>query len=177
MADAPRYILAPYVPTPHDVVERMLDLAQVANEDLVYDLGCGDGRIPIAAAQRCGARGYGVDIEPYWVAEARANAKRAGVADRVSFELQDALAIDLSPATVLMLYLVEWSTAKLQPSIVSTARVGTRIVSHTFNMTGWAPTRVDKFADAGGTARTLYLWVVDEALKARNPRPVGGAVP
>lgn len=177
MVDAPRYILAPYVPTPPDVVERMLDLAQVANEDLVYDLGCGDGRIPIAAAQRCGARGYGVDIEPYWVAQACANAKQAGVADRVCFELRDALAIDLSPATVLMLYLVEWSTAKLQPLIVSAARVGTRIVSHSFNMPGWAPTHVDKFVDVGGTARKLYLWVVHEELKARNPRPADGAIP
>jgi cyclopropane fatty-acyl-phospholipid synthase-like methyltransferase len=153
------YILAPFVPTPQDVVDRMLALAEVTSEDLVYDLGCGDGRIIIAAAKQCGTRGLGVDIEPYWVETSRANAKQAGVDHLVTFNVQDALTVNLSPATVVMLYLVEWSTAKFQPLIKSMVKPGTRIVSHSFSMDNWAPVKVEKFVDANGAARTLYLWI------------------
>jgi cyclopropane fatty-acyl-phospholipid synthase-like methyltransferase len=155
------YILAPFVPTPGDVVDRMLALAEVTSEDLVYDLGCGDGRIIIAAAKQCGARGLGVDIEPYWVETSRANAKQAGVDHLVTFKVRDALKLDLSPATVVMLYLVEWSTAKFQPLITSMVKPGTRIVSHSFSMDNWAPVKVEKFVDANGDARTLYLWIAE----------------
>ena len=105
--DAPQ--LAPYVPTPQEVVDRMLRLAQVGKGDVVYDLGCGDGRIPITAAKRFGARGVGVDIDPQRIAEANANAKKEGVTERVSFRLQDALTTDLSDATVVTLYLLSAS--------------------------------------------------------------------
>ena len=161
MTEEPRYILAPFVPTPHDVVDQMLMLANVTSEDLVYDLGCGDGRIIIAAARQCGARGLGVDIEPYWIEASQANARQTGVEHLVTFKLQDALTVDLSPATVLMLYLVHWSTTKFRPLITSMAKPGTRIVSHSFSMDNWAPVKVKKFVDANGDARTLYLWIVE----------------
>ena len=161
----PLYILAPYVPTPQDVVERMLELAQVNNKDVVYDLGCGDGRIVITAASKYGARGVGVDIEPYWKSESQANAKHAGVEDLVTFTAGDALTIDLSQATVVTLYLVEWSTAKLQPIIRNQVKPGTRIVSHSFGteMDGWTPDKTEEFIDASGAKRNVHLWIVDNA--------------
>jgi cyclopropane fatty-acyl-phospholipid synthase-like methyltransferase len=153
------YILAPYVPTPHEVVDRMLQLAEVTDRDVVYDLGCGDGRIVIAAAPQFGARGVGVDIEPHWIEESQRNAELAGVDQLVTFKLQDALTVDLSPATVVTLYLVEWSTSKLRPIIESTVKPGTRIVSHSFGIESWAPAKVERFVDASGHDRTLHLWI------------------
>jgi SAM-dependent methyltransferase len=155
----PLYILAPFVPTPPDVVRRMLQLGEVTNQDIVYDLGCGDGRIIIASAQQYGARGVGVDIEPYRVAESQSNAEAAGVAHLVIFRLQDATTVDLSAATVVMIYLVHWSTEMLRPLIAKTARPGTRIISHNFGMGDWAPMRTEKFTDEGGNTHTLYLWI------------------
>jgi cyclopropane fatty-acyl-phospholipid synthase-like methyltransferase len=157
----PRYILAPFVPTPEDVVERMLQLAEVTSRDLVYDLGCGDGRIIITAATKYGARGVGVDIEPYWVAESRSSAKQAGVDHLVRFSLEDAMTVDLSAATVVMLYLVHWSTSKLQPIIKRQVKPGTRIVSHSFAMDDWTPEKTETFTDASGSVRRLYLWTLD----------------
>ncbi len=147
----PRYILAPFVPTPPEVVERMLDLAGVTSADTVYDLGCGDGRIVIAAAQR-GARAVGVDIEPHWVAESTRNAAAAGVSGSASFELQDALAADLSPATVVMLYLVEWSTRMLDEKLAAELRPGARIVSHSFGMGDRPAEKTEQWVDSTGRA-------------------------
>jgi ubiquinone/menaquinone biosynthesis C-methylase UbiE len=161
MLDQPRYILAPYVATPPDVVDRMLDLAKVTSNDQVYDLGCGDGRIVIAAAKSCGARGLGVDIEPYWIDVSQANAGQAEVDHLVAFKVQDALTLDLSPATVVMLYLVEWSTRKVQPLITSMVKPGTRVVSLSFSMDNWVPAKVEKFVDAHGDVRVLYLWIAE----------------
>ncbi len=155
----PLYILAPFVPTPSDVVERMLQLGEVTSQDIVYDLGCGDGRIIIAAARKYGARGVGVDIEPYRVAESQSNAKAAGVEQLVTFKHQDAMTVDLSAATVVMVYLVHWSTEKLRPIIAKTARAGTRIISHNFGMGDWIAIRTEKFTDEGGNTHTLYLWI------------------
>jgi ribosomal protein L11 methylase PrmA len=155
-----RYILAPHVATPADVVDRMLKLAQVTKSDVVYDLGCGDGRIVIAAAKDFGARGVGVDIEPYWIEESSRNATKAGVEHLTTFRVEDAMSVDLSSASVVMLYLVEWSMAKLRPIIESTARPGTRIVSHCFGMDNLTPLKVEKFVAADGASRTLYLWIV-----------------
>ena len=174
---SPRYILAPYVPTPPEVVERMLDLAGVTSADVVYDLGCGDGRIVIAAARR-GARAVGVDIEPHWVAEATKNAAAAGVSDRARFEVQDALALDVSPATVVMLYLVEWSTRMLDEKLAAELRPGARIVSHSFGMGDRPAERSEQWIDATGQSRTLRLWIagkvgaepVDESVSA-STRP------
>jgi ubiquinone/menaquinone biosynthesis C-methylase UbiE len=155
----PRYILAPYIPTPHDVVRRLLKLAGVTGCDLVYDLGCGDGRVVIDAASIYGARGVGIDIEPYWIEESRRNAEAAGVADLVRFEVGDAMLVDLSAATVITLYLVGWSTRKLVPTILGQVREGTRIVSHGCDAGVREAERIETFTDEGGERRRLYLWI------------------
>ena len=157
--DAPH--LAPYVPTPQEVVDRMLQLAGVTKADVVYDLGCGDGRIPITAAKRFGARGVGVDIDPQRIAEANANAKKEGVTQLVSFQLQDALTTNLSDATVVTLYLLSASNLKLRPILTKQLKPGARIVSHSFSMGDWEADKVDTFVDSSGTTRTLYLWKAD----------------
>ena len=157
--DAPH--LAPYVPTPQEVVDRMLQLAEVRKGDVVYDLGCGDGRIPITAARRYGARGVGVDIDPVRIAEANANAKKAGVTHLVTFRLQDAMTTDVSEATVVTLYLLSASNLKLRPILTRQLKPGARIVSHSFGMGDWQPDKVDTFVDSSGTTRTLYLWKAD----------------
>ena len=153
--------LAPYVPTPQLVVDRMLQLAAVTKNDVVYDLGCGDGRIPITAAKNFGARGVGVDIDPQRIAEANANAKQAGVAHLVTFKLQDALTTDLSDATVVTLYLLSASNLKLRPILTKQLKPGARIVSHAFSMGDWQPDKVDTFTDTTSNTRTLYLWKTD----------------
>ena len=153
--------LAPFVPTPMDVVDRMLTLANVGPGDVVYDLGCGDGRIVIAAAQKFGARGVGVDIDANLINQAEAQARAAGVERRVSFRLQDALTVDVSDATVVTLYLLSASNVKLRPILTKQLQKGARIVSHSFAIGEWEPDVVDSFRDALGTARTLYLWTFD----------------
>jgi SAM-dependent methyltransferase len=155
----PRYVLAPYVATPHEVVERMLDLAEVGAGDVVCDLGCGDGRIAIAAARR-GARGVGYDIEPYWVDRAREMAGRAGVAERTRFEVRDASELVPTAATVVALYLVEWSTERVGARLISELSPGTRIVSHSFSLKSPEPVRTERIVDSGGTPRTIRLWRV-----------------
>lgn len=157
--DAPN--LAPFVPTPEEVVDRMLTLARVGKDDVVYDLGSGDGRIVIAAAKKYGARGVGVDIDPQRIAESNANAKAAGVTDRVTFKLQDAMTTDVSEATVVTLYLLSSSNLKLRSILTRQLKPGARIVAHAFSMGDWQPTKVDTFADSAGSTRTLYLWTAD----------------
>lgn len=152
--------LAPFVPTPQDVVERMLKLAGVGANDVVYDLGSGDGRMVVTAARQFGARGVGIDIDPARIAEGRARAEQAGVADRVQFQQQDLMETDLSPATVVTLYLLSSSNAKLRPRLVSQLKPGARVVSHQFGMGDWPPDRTETFTDANGTSRTLYLWTI-----------------
>jgi protein-L-isoaspartate O-methyltransferase len=154
-AQTPR---APFAATPPDVVDRMLKLARVGPQDVVYDLGSGDGRIVIAAAQGFGARGVGVDIDPKRVEEAQANAKRAGVEHLVTFRVQDALETDVSDATVVTLYLVSALNVKLRPRLTTQLRPGARIVSHNFAMGDWEPDAVEVFTSADGLSRTLYLW-------------------
>jgi SAM-dependent methyltransferase len=162
----PLYILAPFVPTPQDVVDRMLILGNVKDTDVLYDLGCGDGRIVITAANKYGARALGVDLEPYRVAEAKANAKAACVEGLVTIKLQDALTLDVSPATVVTLYLVEWSTQKLKQMLTSQLKQGARIVSHNYGMGEWEPARVESFTDSTGKMHTLYLWHADGILRS-----------
>ena len=158
-SDAPQ--LAPYVPTPHEVVDRMLMLAGVTRSDVVVDLGCGDGRIPIAAAKRFGARGIGVDIDPQRIAEANANAKAAGVEQLVTFALQDAMKTDVSGASVVTTYLLSASNLKLRPLLTAQLKPGSRIVTHSFGMGDWTPEKVDSFADAEGRTRMLFLYRAD----------------
>lgn len=153
--------LAPYVPTPQAVVDRMLQLAEVTDKDVVYDLGCGDGRIVITAAKKYGAHGVGVDIDPQRVAESEANARTAGVENLVTFKLQDAMTVDVSKATVVTLYLLSASNLKLRPILTRQLAPGARIVSHAFNMGDWEPAKVDQYDDDRGFSRTLYLWKAD----------------
>lgn len=157
--------LAPYVTTPQDVVERMLDLARVTSSDVVYDLGSGDGRTVITAARKYGARGVGVDIDPERIAESKANAKKAGVEHLVEFRLQDAMAADVSPATVVTLYLLSSSNLKLRPMLTRQLRPGSRIVTHQFGMGDWKPEKVETFTDSLGASRTLYLWTTDGTVR------------
>lgn len=150
---------APYVVTPYPVVDEMLRLAQVRPGDVLYDLGCGDGRIVIAAAERFGARGVGVDIDPRRIAEAQAAARSAGVAERVRFAVQDLFQTDFSQASVVALYLFPEMNARLKPKFLSELRPGARIVSHQFGIAGWAP---DDGANVrvGEDLHQVFLWVV-----------------
>ena len=158
-ATAAGQVLAPYIPTPDDVVDRMLTLAETTARDTVYDLGCGDGRIPIAAARKYGARGVGLDIDPKLVEAARANAKAAGVENLVEFRVQNVLEADVSRATVVTLYLLSSSNERLRPMLQKQLKPGARVVSHAFSMgRDWPADRVDQFTSAGGDEVTLYLW-------------------
>jgi SAM-dependent methyltransferase len=164
-AQTPQRSLAPYVATPPEVVDRMLRLAKVGSGDVVYDLGCGDGRIVIAAAQRFGARGVGVDIDANLINQAEANARAAGVERRVRFLVQDAMTVDVSDASVVTLYLLSASNVRLRPLLTRQLRKGSRIVSHSFAMGDWEPDVVDTFRDSAGTSRTLYLWTTDGRMR------------
>jgi SAM-dependent methyltransferase len=158
----PRQSLAPYVPTPEDVVDRMLALAEVTRADVVYDLGCGDGRIPIQAARKYGAHGVGIDIVPARIDESRANARAAGVEHLVEFRLGDVLEADVSRATVVTLYLLSSSNARLRPILTRQLKPGARIVSHAFSMgSEWPADKIDRFTSARGDEITLYLWKAD----------------
>lgn len=157
--DAPQ--LAPYVPTPQEVVDRMLALANVQKNDFVVDLGCGDGRIPVTAAKKYGARGLGVDIDPVRIDEANANAKAAGVTHLVEFKLQDALKTDVTNATVVTTYLLSQSNLRLRPILTKQLKPGSRIVTHSFSMGDWEPAKSETFKDATGRSRTIYLYLAD----------------
>jgi SAM-dependent methyltransferase len=148
----------PYVPTKQETVEAMLKLAGVGPKDVVYDLGCGDGRIVVTAAKRFGARGVGVDIDPARIAEARENAKQAGVASRATFVLGDLFNADIRQATVVMLYLLPSVNQKLKPRLLAELAPGTRVVSHDFDMgADWPPQRTIHLG-----RDTIYLWTVPE---------------
>jgi SAM-dependent methyltransferase len=150
---------AGFVTTPHDVVERMLDLAEVRPGQVVYDLGCGDGRIVIAAARR-GARGVGIDIDPDRVAAARAAAERAGVQDRVRFRQGDIFLIDLRDADVVTLFLLPTLNVRLMPQLEK-LEPGSRIVSHEFSMKGARPAKVlEVLSEEDHRPHMVYLWVV-----------------
>jgi SAM-dependent methyltransferase len=151
--------LAPYLSTPDDVVARMLSLADTSSRDTVYDLGCGDGRIPIAAAKKYGAHGVGLDIDPKLVELARANAKAAGVEGLVEFRVENVLEADISPATVVTLYLLSSSNERVRPRLQQQLKPGARVVSHAFSMgRAWPADKVDQFVSALGDEVTLYLW-------------------
>jgi SAM-dependent methyltransferase len=152
---------SPYVPTPPDVVERMLDFAGVKAGEFVIDLGSGDGRIPIAAGKR-GARGLGVDLNPKLVAEANANAAKAGVSDRVKFEVQDLFKTDISKADVLTLYLLPLAMLDLRPAILERMRPGSRVIAHAFNLGDWIPDATDNVRH-----RVLLLWTVPARVAGR----------
>jgi SAM-dependent methyltransferase len=168
-AQTPKPVRAPdvpYVPTTEQAVQAMLKLADVKKTDLVYDLGCGDGRIVIAAANKYGARGVGIDINPVRITEAKANAKKAGVESLVRFEENDLFQADIHEASVVTLFLLADINLKLRPRLLRELRPGTRIISNTFDMGDWKPDRqvtVDDSSDENdysGLSKTLYLWTV-----------------
>jgi SAM-dependent methyltransferase len=148
-----------YEPTPADVVEVMLRLADVKEGDVVYDLGCGDGRIVITAARQRAARGVCVDIDPRRIEESRENARQAGVADRIRFLNQDLFATDIADATVVMLFLFPDINLKLRPKLLRELKPGTRIVSHWHNMGDWRPQETVRVT-SGGRERSVYLWTI-----------------
>jgi len=151
-----------FVPTPQEVVEDMLRLADVKKGDVLYDLGSGDGRIPITAARKYGVRGVGIDIDPDRITEAQDNARKAGVERQVEFRLGDIFAMDFRDATVVTLYLLPELNVKLRPRLLAELRPGTRIVSHQFDMGDWRP---DKKLESNG--RTVYFWTIPERKKQK----------
>ena len=146
----------PYVPTPQEVVDEMLRMANVGKDDVVYDLGCGDGRLVITAVKQFGAkRGVGIDIDPQRIKESNANAQAAGVADRVKFIEQDLFKADFKEATVVTLYLLPDVNLRLRPTLWRDLKPGTRVVSHAFDMGDWQP---EKTTSVEG--RTIYFWTI-----------------
>jgi protein-L-isoaspartate O-methyltransferase len=144
-----------YVPTPQKVVDGMLKLAEVHKGDVVYDLGCGDGRIPVTAAKTYGVRAVGIDINPERIKEAKDNVAQAGVGNLVTIKQDDLFTTDISEASVVTLYLLTTLNVKLRPKLLKDLKPGTRIVSHYFNMGDWKP---DKQIEIDG--RPVYMWTV-----------------
>jgi precorrin-6B methylase 2 len=152
----------PYVPTTEEAVKEMLKLGAVTKSDVLYDLGCGDGRIVIAAAKEYGARAVGIDIDPQRIKEARENARKAGVEHLVRFEENDLFKADFHEATVVTLFLLPAINLKLMPKLMKDLKPGTRIVSNTFNMGDWKPEK-EAYLSSGedvesGLSSTFYLW-------------------
>jgi SAM-dependent methyltransferase len=154
--------LAPFVPTPMEVVDKMLEVAEVTKDDVVYDLGCGDGRIVVRAAEKYGATGVGVDYNPQRIAEAKARVVEFGVEKKVEIVLQDAMTMDLSKATVITLYLLTQSNKKLKPILEKYLDPGDRVVSHDFDMEGWKAKKIVTVPDEYEMDHTVYLWVMGE---------------
>src|SRR5438477_10946524 len=147
-----------YVPTPQEVVDKMLDMADVRPGEIVYDLGCGDGRIPVTAAKKYGSKAWGFDINPVRVKESLENVEKNNVKNLVTIELKDIFELDLSKADVITLYLLPQLNVKLIPQL-DKLKPGCRIVSPDFNMEGVRPKREVTYAQQGGRAHSIYLWV------------------
>jgi len=158
----PDHIEIRYVPTPEDVVERMCKLAKVDKDDVVFDLGCGDGRIVImAVADFKAKRGVGIDLDPERIEESVTNAKKSKVSDKVEFRVGDVLKIkDLSTASVVMLYMGDDVNQRLRPILEKTLKPGARIVSHRFEMGDWKPDKSETFDGADGGEYTIHLWTI-----------------
>lgn len=156
----------PFVPSPMIVVERMLQLAEIKKDDLLYDLGSGDGRIVIQAAKQYGTRGVGIDMNPELVEKARANAEKEGVSHLVEFRAADGLTVDISPATVVTLYMFKWFNNQMRPKL-QRLKPGARIVAHDFDIDEWKPTKIETVDASSDTesyfseSRTLYLWKIE----------------
>jgi SAM-dependent methyltransferase len=152
----------PYVPTPQAVVDKMLEMGRLRRGDTLYDLGCGDGRIVVTAARK-GARGVGIDLDPARIEEANQNAEQAGVADRVEFRVGNIFESDFSPASIVTLYLLPDINKKLRPQLWRQLKVGTRVVSHAFDMgEEWPPERTFRVQNS-----TLYSWTIKPEHKKR----------
>ena len=154
-------LAVPYVPTPDEVVDKMLKMAKVTSKDVVYDLGCGDGRIVITAAKQYGARGVGIDLNPQRIKEANENAKKAGVTDKVKFMVGDLFKADFGEASVVTLYLLPQVNVQLRPQLWRQLKVGTRVVSHNYDMgPEWPPEKTESM-----DGRVIYYWTIKDAQK------------
>jgi SAM-dependent methyltransferase len=157
--------IVPYVPTPQEVVDRMLELAQVKAGDVVYDLGSGDGRIVVTAAKKYGVKAIGFEIDPQRIKESQENIKKAGVENLVEIRQQDIRTVDLSPASVLTMYLLPEVNLMIRPNIWKQMKAGSRVVSHDFDMGDWKPLKTEHIKDGSTWDHTLYLWHVEAAKK------------
>lgn len=174
--DAPD--LAPYVPTPMVVVEKMLEMAKVKKNDILYDLGCGDGRIVITAAKKYGIRGVGIDLEPERIKESVAHAKEAGVENLVEFRLQDAMKSDISAATIVTLYLLPESNALLRPILEKQLKPGARVVSHNYHMPDWQAkeTGYTEVKSGDGDVHTIFVYKISKNDRISQPDESGPAI-
>ena len=157
--------IVPYVPTPQEVVDRMLELAQVKKGDVVYDLGSGDGRIVVTAAKKYGVKAIGFEIDPQRIKESHENIKKAGVEKLVEIRQQDIRTVDLSQASVLTMYLLPEVNLMIRPNIWKQMKPGSRIVSHDFDMADWKPFKTEYIKDGSSWDHTLYLWQIEAAKK------------
>jgi SAM-dependent methyltransferase len=157
----------PYVPTPPEVVDEMLRLAGVKAGDVLYDLGCGDGRIVIAAAKRHGVRAVGIDIDPLRIEESNANAAAAGLTGKVRFLQQNIFEADFKDATVVTMYLLTSVNVRLRPKLLTDLRPGTRLVSHSFGMDDWRPDKDTVVATSFGDERNVHFWIVPANVTGR----------
>ncbi|MGI8917067.1 MAG: methyltransferase domain-containing protein [Pyrinomonadaceae bacterium] len=155
-----------YYPTPPETVAEMLRLGNIKKEDVLYDLGSGDGRIPIAAAKQFGIRAVGIEIDPKLITEAEANARQAGVAEVVRFRNEDMFRLDVSEANIVTLYLSDKLNVLLRPKLLRELRPGSRIISHDFRMGDWRPEQTVR-VPWGKLYRTVYLWTVPKRSKTR----------
>ena len=160
--------IAPYVPTPQEVVDRMLQLAEVRDGDVVYDLGSGDGRVVITAAARYGVKAVGFEISPSLVKTSRDHIKEAGLEHLVQIREEDILKVDLSPASVVTLYLFPNANLRLRSRIMRQLKPGSRVVSHQYTMGNWQPDRVEQMKDSMGIVRTLYLWRIENSAARKS---------
>ncbi|HEY9881620.1 MAG TPA: methyltransferase domain-containing protein [Leptolyngbyaceae cyanobacterium] len=160
-----------FIPTPADAIEAMLELAAVTSEDVLYDLGCGDGRLLLRAAQRWGTQGVGIEIDPILIQAAQARAEAAGVDNKLSFRQGNLYDCDFAEVTVVVLYLLPHLNLRLRPRLLKELRPGTRVVSHQFDMGDWKPTRVVKL-EPSEEESTLYLWKIPEVVPSHLLRSV-----
>jgi SAM-dependent methyltransferase len=162
----------PFIPTPIDVVDRMLEIAEVKQGDIIYDLGSGDGRIVIRAAKKYGARGVGIEMDSWLVATARAKAKEEGVDHLVEFRIEDALKVDISQATVVTLYMLPWFNERMRPILQKHLKPGARIVTHDYDIEGWPPAKVERLPEIekreGGYTHQhmIFLWKIEDKLQS-----------
>lgn len=152
--------LAPFVPTPPEVVDKMLELAKAGKDSVIYDIGCGDGRIVVTAAKKYGSRGVGIDIDPVRIKESKANAKESGVEKLVKFREEDATKTDISPATIVTLYLLSESNELLRPKFERELKPGTLVVTHNYIVPGWEGKEIDSatLTDTEGKSHSVFLY-------------------
>ena len=162
--------IVPFVPTPQEIVERMLELAQVKKGDVVYDLGSGDGRIVRTAAKKYGVKAVGFEIDPDLIKQSRESIKKEGLGQLAEIREQDIRTVDLSPATVVTMYLLPEVNLMLRPNVWRQLKPGSRLVSHDFDMGDWKAEKVEHIKDSSGWDHTLYFWRVTDRDASRDSR-------